>query len=148
MGVLCICVKTSAQKVNTDSLKLVSKISDDQLKLGILQNTVNQKTRDKQDGAIAAQESADKNATAATRLSDDPQDKKAARQADNAAGDARSNARKARKAADRLNKVNKDIADLQTKIAKEQVELSKYTGTPTMVVAPVAPVQQDSTQHQ
>ena len=148
MGVLCLCVKTSAQKVNTDSLKLVSKISDDQLKLGILQNTVNQKTRDKQDGAIAAQESADKNATAATRLSDDPQDKKAARQADNAAGDARSNARKARKAADRLNKVNKDIADLQTKIAKEQVELSKYTGTPTMVVAPVAPVQQDSTQHQ
>ena len=148
MGVLCLCVKTSAQKVNTDSLKLVSKISDDQLKLGILQNTVNQKTRDKQDGAIAAQESADKNATAATRLSDDPQDKKAARQADNAAGDARSNARKARKAADRLNKVNKDIADLQTKIAREQVELSKYTGTPTMVVAPVAPVQQDSTQHQ
>lgn len=106
MGVLFLSVKTSAQKVNTDSLKLVSKISDDQLKLGMLQNTVDEKTRNKEDGAIAAQESADKNATAATRLSNDPQNKKEARQADNAAGDARSNARKARKAADRLNKVN------------------------------------------
>jgi len=148
MGVLFLCVKTSAQKVNTDSLKLISKIGDDQLKLGKLQNTVDQKTRNKEDGAVAAQESADKNATAATRLSNDPENKKDAKQADNAAGDARSNARKARKADDRLNKVNKDIADLQSKIAREQAELSKYTGTSNAAFAPAAPIQRDSTQHQ
>jgi len=151
IGVLFLCVKTSAQKVNTDSLKLISKIGDDQLKLGKLQNTVEQKTRNKEDGAVVAQESADKNATAATRLSNDPENKKDAKQADNAASDARSNARKARKADDRLNKVNKDIADLQSKIAREQAELSRYTGATNVVLASAAsaaPVQQDSTQHQ
>jgi cell division protein FtsL len=147
VGMLFLCVKTSAQKVNTDSLKLISKIGEDQLKLGKLQNTVDQKKRNKEDGAIAAQESADKNATAANRLSNDPENKKEAKQADNAAGDARSNARKARKADDRLNKVNKDIADLQSKIAREQAELNKYTGTSNVALAPATSVQPDSTQH-
>jgi cell division protein FtsL len=148
MGVLFLSVKTSAQKVNTDSLKLISKIGEDQLKLGKLQNTVDQKTRNKEDGAVAAQESANKNATAATRLSNDPENKKEAKQADNAAGDARSNARKARKADDQLNKVNKDIADLQSKIAKEQAELNRYTGTSNVPLAPVAAIRQDSTLRQ
>ena len=147
LGMLFLCVKTSAQKVNTDSLKLISKIGEDQLKLGKLQNTVEQKTRNKEDGAVAAQESADKNATAATRLSNDPENKKDAKQADNAADDAKSNARKARKADDRLNKVNKDIADLQSKIAREQSELSKYTGTTNVPVVAAVVVQPDSTQH-
>jgi hypothetical protein len=145
---LFLCVNTSAQKVNTDSLKLISKIGEDQLKLGKLQNTVEQKTRNKEDGAVAAQESADKNATAATRLSNDPENKKDAKQADNAAGDAKSNARKARKAADQLNKTNKNIADLQSKIAREQSELSMYTGTTNVPVVATAVVQPDSTQHQ
>jgi len=126
---------------------LISKISDDQLKLGKLQNTIEQKTRNKEDGAILAQESADKNATAATRLTNDPQNKKDAKQADNAAGDARSNARKARKAADQLDKLNREIDDLQSKIAKEQAELRRYTGMANMTDTPVMPVQQDSTQH-
>jgi cell division protein FtsL len=148
IGVSFLCVNASAQKINTDSLKLIAKISDDQLQLGKLQNTVEQKTRNKEDGAIAAQRSADQNATAATRLSTDPQNKKDARQADNSAGDARTNARKARKAADRLDKVNKDIADLQSKIAREQAELNRYRGmTSNVTPVPAAPVRQDSTQH-
>jgi cell division protein FtsL len=147
LGMLFLCVKTSAQKVNTDSLKLISKIGEDQLKLGKLQNTVVQKTRNKEDGAVAAQESADKNATAATRLSNDPENKKDAKQADNAASDAKNNARKARKAADQLNKTNKDIADLQSKIAREQSELANYTGTTSVPIVAAAVVQSDSTQH-
>ena len=148
MGMLFLCAKTSAQKVNTDSLKLISKIGEDQLKLGKLQNTVDQKKRNKEYGAFAAQESAYKNATAANRLSNDPENKKEAKQADNAAGDARSNARKARKADDQLNKVNKDIADLQSKIAREQAELAKYTGTTNVAIVATTVVQPDSTQHQ
>ena len=38
IGLLFLCVSVSAQKVNTDSLSLVSRISADQLKLGTLQN--------------------------------------------------------------------------------------------------------------
>ena len=145
-------VSAQTQKVNTDSLSLVSKISDDQLKLGKLQNTVDQKTRDKQDAATQAQKSADENKTAANRLGDDAQDKKLARQADNKAGDARSDAKKARKASDRLDKLNKDIQDLQDKIAKNQSRLNKYilTGSPAPVPAPApvipAPVP-DTTKH-
>ena len=151
VGVLFFCVKASAQKVNTDSMKLISTISNDQLKLGKLQNTVDQKTKSKHDDSVAAQQSADKNATAANRLSNDPQNKQDARQADNAAGSAKSNARKARKANDQLNKLLQEIADLQSKIGKEQGELNVYTRTPNVPVAPnppAVPVQTDSTQHQ
>jgi|ERR1700734_2353432 hypothetical protein len=145
---LFLTIDASAQKVNTDSLKLIAKISKDQLELGKLINTVEQKTKKKEDGAMAAQKSADDNATAANKLSNDPQNKKDARLADNSAGDARSNARKARKAADELDKVNKNIADLQGKIFKEQAEMKRYTGsTSNLSLTPNAPMRQDSTQH-
>src|ERR1700744_2072426 len=88
VGVACVSVSAqSAQKINTDSLSLISRISADQLKLAKLQNTVEEKTRDKQDQATTAQQSADKNKTAADRLSDAPTDKSEARKADNAASD-------------------------------------------------------------
>lgn len=138
MMLVFMCTSVFAQKINTDSLSLVSKISSDQLKLGKLQNTVEQKTRDKQDAATQAQKSADENKTAASRLSDDAQDKKLARQADNKAGDARSDAKKARIAADKLDRLNKDIQDLQDKIAKNQSRLNKYiqAGAPVSVLLP------------
>jgi hypothetical protein len=141
MFFLFMCTGAFAQKVNTDSLSLVSKISSDQLKLGKLLNTVDQKTRDKQDAAIKAQQSADENKTAANRLGDASQDKKLARQADNKASDARSDAKKARIAADKLDQLNKNIQDLQDKIAKNQSRLNKYiqTGAPVSVLTP-APV--------
>jgi cell division protein FtsL len=125
---LCICTGVFAQtpKVNTDSLSLVSKISEDQLKLGKLQNEVDQKTRAKQDAAVKAQQSADANAVAANRLTSDPGDQKLARQADNKAGDAKSDARFSRKEARRLDDLNKEISDLKIKIAANQEKLNKY----------------------
>ena len=148
IGVSFLCVKASGQQINTDSLKLITKINDDQLKLGKLQNTVDQKTKDKGEDVIAAQKSADKNATAANKLSNDPENKKDARQANNSAADAKSNARKARQAANRLDKTNKDIADLESKIAKEQAEMNRYLKSAiNMPVVPATAVQQDSTQH-
>jgi hypothetical protein len=116
----------SAQKVNTDSLSLVSKISSDQLKLGKLQNTVEQTTKDKQDASMKAQKSADENSVAARKLSDNPEDKKLAREAKNKAGDAKSDARNARKEEGKLDDLNRDIQDLKNKIASEQVKLNKY----------------------
>jgi lipopolysaccharide export LptBFGC system permease protein LptF len=146
IGVSFLCGNTAAQRVNTDSLKLISKISDDQLKLGKLQNTVGQKTQHKTDDSLVAQESADKNSTAASRLSNDPQNKQSAKEADNAAGTAKSNSKKARKAAADLDKVHKEIADLQGKIASEQAQLSRFTGTTNMPAVQTTTVQQDTTQ--
>jgi hypothetical protein len=143
MGLLLICSTISAQPVNTDSLKIISIISKYQLKLGKLQNAVDQKTQNKQDGAIKAQQSADQNVTDANRLSNDPQNKRDAKQAENAASEAKSDAKKARKATDVLNKLNKNIAELQSKISDEKIKLSRYTAASAILVT--APVQQDST---
>ena len=148
MGALCFCTKVSAQRVNTDSLKLVSRISEDQLKLGKLQNTVDQKSSNKQDDSAKAQQSADRNVTEASRLSNDPENKKDARDAKNAASDAKIDARKARKANGDLDKLRTKISDLQIKISDEQMQLSKYNQPTPPVTTVVAPVQSDTTQHQ
>lgn len=144
--VLIICTGAFAQKANTDSLALAAKISEDQLKLGKLQNEVDQKTKNKQDASAKAQQSANENTAAATKLGDNPDDKKLARQANNKAGDAKSDARFSRKETRRLEDLNKDIYDLKNKIADEQAKLNKYA--PGTYAPVVAPVPADTTQHQ
>jgi predicted nucleic acid-binding Zn-ribbon protein len=118
--------EASAQVVNKDSLTLVSKINADKEKLAKLQSTVPQAMKEKEETAVQAQESADDNRKAASKLSNDPQNSKLARKADNEASDARSDSRKARKAADRLENLNKDIRNLAERIAKEETKLKKY----------------------
>lgn len=148
-------VATSAQTLsnptpitNTDSLKLVVRISENQLKMGKLQNTVDQQRKDKINSADKSQESADKSAASAQKLSTDPTDKKMADNADNNAGDAKRDAKRARKESDRLIKLNKNIMDLKQEIATDQAKLDVYTRAVTMtpVMAPVSmPV--DTTLH-
>lgn len=141
-SVLFFCANTFAQqstadsvypKANTDSLSLVKKISDYQLKLGELQNEVEQKTKNMQDASAKAQQSADDNAAAANKLSDNPDSKKLARRANNSAGDAKSDAKTSRKETKRLDKLNRQINDLKKKIAHEQTKLNKHiiAGVPT-----------------
>ena len=126
IGLLFFCMSISAQKVNTDSLSLVSKISADQLKLGKLQNQLEQKIKSQQDASEQAQQSANENSTAADRLSDNPENKKLARKANKRASDAKSDARNARKESNSLDKLNKDIQDLKNRIADNQVKLNKH----------------------
>src|ERR1700753_4109250 len=102
-GLLFICSGITAQttntptpKVNTDSLQLITRISQNQLKLGKLQNTIDQKTKNKQDAADKSQQSADINRNAAEKLSEDPNDKTLAKNADNKAGDAKTDSRTGR----------------------------------------------------
>jgi lipopolysaccharide export LptBFGC system permease protein LptF len=116
----------ASAQVNSDSLAVVAKITEYQLKLGKPQNTVTQKTYNKQNDSILAQQSANKNSTAANKLSADPQNKKDARQAENAASDAKTDARAARRASDKLATVQKNIQHLQNDISKEQVKLDRY----------------------
>ncbi len=105
---------------------MVSKISEDQLKLGKLQNQVDEKTKNKHDASEQAQKSADANTTAAGKLSDNLEDKKLARTADNKAGDAKSDSKNARKESGKLDKLNVDIQDMKNKIASNQVKLNKF----------------------
>ena len=137
---------TGYSQVNTDSLAIVAKISEYQLQLGKLQNTVAQKTNDKQNDSLKAQQSADANARAANSLSANPQDKTDAKQADNAASTARGDSKSARKSTGKLEDVNKKILDLQTKIADQQMKLSKFTHYNYTQATPVVPVQPDTSQ--
>jgi hypothetical protein len=140
-----LCILGFAQ-VNTDSLAIVAKISDYQLKLGNLQNSVNKKTNDKQSDSLQAQQSANANAAAANTLSANPQDKKDAREADNTVGAAKSDARKARKTKDRFDDLNAEILHLQNKIAVQQLKLDKFTRITYVSAATATPLLPDSTQ--
>jgi chromosome segregation ATPase len=126
IGLLFLCMSVSAQKINTDSLSLVSKISTDQLKLGKLQNQIEQKTKNQQNASAQAQQSANENSTAANKLSDNPENKKLARRANNKAGDARSDSRNARRESNSLDKLNKDIQDLKNRISNNQAKLNMH----------------------
>jgi cell division septum initiation protein DivIVA len=148
MGLSLATTTVSAQKVNTDSLKLVSAISKDQLHLGELQNKIPGKTQDKIDAAQKAQSSANDNQKIAGELSSDPQNKRLARQASRMAHQAKKDARKARSAAADLDDLNKDIAKTQKKIGNEQTKLNKYVPASTGIPAPTTPpARTDSTQH-
>src|ERR1700743_648093 len=89
VGIILLCTSARAQKVNIDSLELVAQISQDQLKLGKLQNMVDERTRNKQTSTVNAQNSASDNVTAAEKLNDDPNNKKLASDANSKAGDAK-----------------------------------------------------------
>lgn len=117
---------SSSGQVNTDSLSLVSEISRDQLKLGKLQNQLEQQVNNKQDASEKVQSSANKNSTAAERLSNNPDNKKLARKAKNTASDAKKDSRNARNESESLDKLNKDIEQLKNRIAKNQVKLNKH----------------------
>lgn len=147
---LAICSLTvSAQQINTDSLKHVSRIGEYQLKRAKLQNTVDQTTRDKQDAASKVQRSADQNSEDANRLSNDPQNKALARKADNAASDVKRDSKRSRKANEKLLDLNKQISKLNTQIAEEQSKLDVYsTAVVAPVIVPVAvPVPRDPVPH-
>ena len=116
-----------AQNVNTDSLKLLAKISEDKVKLGKLINQVDDKTKNKLNASVEAQKSADDNAKAALKLTDDPENKKLAKNAENKADDAKADSRDARKEAGKYEKLNDDIRKLRIKILKEENEMAKYT---------------------
>jgi hypothetical protein len=146
-GMLFLCTSAHAQKANIDSLELVAQISQDQLKLGKLQNMVDQKTRNKQTAALDAQNSASDNVRAAEKLNDNPNNKNLASDANSKAGDAKSDAGKARKEARRLDDLNKHIMDLKGKIAVAQAKLSAYSPAPLFTPVNMPIPQPDTTQH-
>jgi len=146
-GMLFLCASVMGQKANIDSLELVSQISQDQLKLGKLQNMVDERTRNKQAAAVDAQNSASDNVRAAEKLNDDPKNKKLASDANSKAGDAKSDAGKARKETRRLDDLNKNIMELKNKIAIAQARLKMYSPAPGFTPIATGMPQPDTTQH-
>jgi len=96
-GLVMAFVPGSAQSLNKDSMSIAAKISADKEKLAKLQESVADKEKLVRETADQAQESADNNRKAAGRLSDDPQDKRLARKADQSASTAREDSKKSTK---------------------------------------------------
>jgi hypothetical protein len=117
-------------------IKLQAKISEDSAKLVKFNSLLTDYEKQKKETAEQAQQSADDNKRAAEKLSNDPQDRKLARKADNAASDARSDAKKARLAAVKLNDLNQDIKKLTKQLEYQRDKLDKYLhAIPVPVVA-------------
>jgi chromosome segregation ATPase len=114
----------SSLKQRKQSLQLKSKINEQKLQLAKLENNIDKKRREMESTAAEAQKAADENAEAATRLSNNPQDKKMARRTEKAADYAKKSARRARIAADNLANLLKDIESLKSKIADEEAKLA------------------------
>ena len=110
-----------------DSLSLVSGIYRNQIKLGKLLGQLEQQTNKKQDASGRAQNSANKDSTAAERSSDNPNSKKLARKAKNTANDARKDSMSARVESENLDQLHKDIQYLKKRIENDQTKLSKIT---------------------
>jgi chromosome segregation ATPase len=129
MGSIFSALSVSAQGDDHNEkqvIKLQAKVSEDSAKLVKFNSLIPDYEKQKKETAEQAQQSADDNKTAANRLSNDPQDRKLARKADNAASDARSDAKKARVAADKLDDLNQDIKKLTKQLGNERDKLDKY----------------------
>jgi hypothetical protein len=140
IGLLFFCAQVTAQQVNIDSLTLIAQISQDQLELGKLQNMIYQKTLNKEGAALKSQSSANDNADAAQRLTNDPDNKKLANDASNKAGDAKSDAKNSRKQTGKLDDLNQKIMDLKTKINGEQYKLSLFSPASSAVAPSMTPM--------
>ena len=137
---LLMSMQVSAQVVSKDSIstlklqKQAIRISKDlnerKIKLARLENEMTAITQLVDKTAQQAQVSADDNGKAADRLTTDALDKKKARKASNAAGDAQRDAKKARKAADNLESLSKDIESLKSAIADDERKLAAIPGYP------------------
>jgi chromosome segregation ATPase len=114
----------SILKQQKQSLELSSRINDRKMQLAKLENSVDKKTKDVEYTTAEAQRAADENKEAAAKLSNDSQDKRSAKQARKAAGNAEHKAKAARKAADDLADLNKDIESLKSKIADDEAKLA------------------------
>jgi hypothetical protein len=123
--VVVLCVSSAAQTENTDSLSLITKIEEDRSKLADLQLQLEERLKIKKEALGRAQNSANENADAADRLSNNPRHKRLARKADKTASEARRDAKAARKETDRVDKLNKEIRSTKKRIAKNEKKLNK-----------------------
>jgi hypothetical protein len=135
-----ISMQLSAQVVSKDSLsnlkhqkeaiQIGKDLNEKKIKLAKLENEVTAENQLVNKTAQQAQASADDNGTAADRLTNDALDKKKARKANNAAGNAQRDAKKARKAAGHFDTLNKDIESLRAAIADDERKLASIPGYP------------------
>ena len=138
IGSVFSALSSSAQNDQNEKqiIKLQAKVSEDSSKLVKFNSLIPDYEKQKKQTAEQAQQSADDNKKAAEKLSNDPQDRKLARKADNSASDARSDAKKARVAADKLDDLNKDIKKFTKQLEKERDKLDKYLhAIPVPIVA-------------
>lgn len=122
-----------AQEINKDSLQSLKEekknieisksINDRKTELAKNQNSLLQKTQEVEKTASDAQKAANDNKALAARLGKDPQNKKLASEASKAARNAERSAKRARNAANDQQKLTKDIADLQSKIAEDEAKM-------------------------
>ena len=121
-------VKLMKQQKEIDQINI--KLRAQKEKLTSLESQIGDLTLIAQKKADDAKSSASDNQKAASKLNDDIQDKKKARQARKAAKEVSNDAKDSRKAADDLKDMQNDIKSLKKDIAKNEKKLAKLLPLP------------------
>lgn len=121
---------TLSEKTQKEILNTNKQLADRKLELLKLEGRLKDAQQKVDKTQKVAQNSAEENANAASKLNDDALDKSKARKAKKRASNAASDAKSARKAANDLEKLNKNIASLKKKIADDEKKLEKYNVIP------------------
>lgn len=111
-------------KAEKQKVTIETRLKSNQEKLARLEQELIEKQAARDKAVTQAEESADENRRLAVQLSNDPSNKKKARRADNASGDARKDAKRARIATSNLQDVENDIKSIKKKIAEDEKRLN------------------------
>jgi DNA repair exonuclease SbcCD ATPase subunit len=133
----------SAQAISADSVKVLNannkllrmaiSINDQKLELAKLQSKLRDEESDVEKVAQASQKAADKNKTAATKLSKDAQDEDKADAAKKAARDAERRSTKARDAQEKLTSLKQHIENLKKEITENEQKLVTMGGAKYLI---------------
>ena len=139
LGITLMSFPAKSQVVSKDSISnlkqqkeiigLAKELNEQKLKLAKLENSVESKRQDMETAQRNAQNSADENADIASKLSNDPDNRKLARKAKNAAKQVKRDARQSRSAADDFQRLQNDIDELKKKIAGNEEKFSSLQGS-------------------
>jgi hypothetical protein len=134
IGILLTSLPSNSQVVSKDSINILNQKKDiieleksvntQKLKLAALENSREPKQRDMESARQEAQKSADENATIASKLSSNPDDRRLALKTKLAAKSAKRYAKKSRSATDDFEKLEKEIDTRKKKLADDEEKLS------------------------
>lgn len=111
-------------KTQKEILKIKERLNENKIKVAKYENSISQTSRNKENAAKDAQQSANANNNAASNLSNDAQNRKLAKKASRKARQAEKDARTARKNNSRMDKLTNTISGLKKKIAEDEQKLT------------------------
>lgn len=124
-------------KTQKEILKIQDRLNENKIKVAKYENSIAETSRNQENAAKDAQQSANANNNAASNLSNDAQNRKLAKKASRRAIQAEKDASTARRNNGRMDRLNKNIEGLKKKIAEDEQKLLLMGVIPTPTSAAI-----------